>query len=139
MTPPNNDELQKAVEHAERLKAKLPLAWHEHLGLYFSEDLLSAAKQLSAAQKDNRCKTCVHFNPVYPYNEQLGNCEYLAVFDNQPCGHTISGRSVASSVFVKDKSRLPACVNRVMDDFGCVYHHEKLTPTTATDNSKDVK
>lgn len=40
--------LQKAVEAAERLKAKLPLAWYEKLGIYFGEELLSAAKQLEA-------------------------------------------------------------------------------------------
>lgn len=49
----NLTALQKAVDSAERLKAKLPLAWYGQLGLYFGEELLSAAKQLSALQTEN--------------------------------------------------------------------------------------
>lgn len=69
------------------------------------------------------CKTCKHFRAVYPQNAQLGNCIYLQVSDNQPCGHMISGRPIASSFFKETEKQL--CINRVMDDFGCVYHQEK--------------
>ena len=63
----------------------------------------------------NHCKTCRHFKAVYPENAQLGNCEYLRVTDNQPCGHTISGRFISTEVFKStDVMTLPICVNRVM-------------------------
>lgn len=71
----------------------------------------------------NHCKSCRHFSAVYPYNAQLGNCEYLSVTDNQPCGHSIFGRALHTSEFkASDNRNQPLCVNRVMDDFGCVYH-----------------
>ncbi len=69
------------------------------------------------------CKTCKHFKAVYPENAQLGNCEFLMVSSNQPCGHTIQGNYIDTKVFTSnDVKGLPECVNRVMEDFGCVYH-----------------
>lgn len=62
---------------------------------------------------------------MYPQNAQLGNCEFLMVSDNQPCGHMISGSYIDTKVFTSADVKNTLCVNRVMNDFGCVYHVEK--------------
>jgi hypothetical protein len=67
------------------------------------------------------CKTCRHFKAVYPENAQLGNCEFLMVSDNQPCGHMIQGNFIDTKFF-KSSDANSLCLNRVMDSFGCPYH-----------------